>query len=255
MVLDESRLSAIIEGERSFYDDTVEFRSDDRFRMGTGDFILTQIEPDMHVLDIGCGSGNTLIRGADSFAYGLGIDNDPEHLNMAESRLRESGTHNIAFRQIDFESMTDEIKSESFDLVFSQRGPLDSEPTIRAAIEILKPDGLLFAEVIGKEHHREVGRFFKIPEDPERMTVEQTRTAMAQGGVDVRMVADMFSKRIYPNVYAWFQFQCNIWGWLGMSLPEPDDPRIRLFAEHNTDAKGEIETTHHVTWIGGVKRQ
>lgn len=42
--------------------------------------------------------------------------------------------------------------------------------------------------------------------------------------------------------------------WLGIPLPEPDDPRIALFAERNTIATREIETTHHVAWVAGVKR-
>lgn len=87
------------------------------------------------------------------------------------------------------------------------------------------------------------------------MTLAQTRAEMERNGVEIRIVADLFSKWIYPDVYRWFQFQCNIWNWLGEPLPAPDDPRIELFAAQNTTANGEIDTTHHVTWIGGVKRR
>jgi hypothetical protein len=52
-------------------------------------------------------------------------------------------------------------------------------------------------------------------------------------------------------VYAWLEFQCNIWSWVGVGLPELDDARIALFAERHTIATGEIETTHHVVRVAG----
>jgi len=55
-------------------------------------------------------------------------------------------------------------------------------------------------------------------------------------------------------MYAWMEYICNLWTWLGILLPEPDDPRIALFAERNTTTTGEIETTHHVAWVAGVKK-
>jgi hypothetical protein len=37
-------------------------------------------------------------------------------------------------------------------------------------------------------------------------------------------------------------------------LPKLDDPRIAQFAERNTTATtDEIEASHHVAWIAGVK--
>jgi len=68
------------------------------------------------------------------------------------------------------------------------------------------------------------------------------------------MAADIITKEFYPDLYTWLQAECNIRAWLGVPLPEPDDPRIALFAERNTIATGEIETTNHVCWVAGVKR-
>jgi len=47
--------------------------------------------------------------------------------------------------------------------------------------------------------------------------------------------------------------RCNLWTWSGLPLPEPDDARISQFAERNTNAEGEIETTHHVAKVAAVK--
>jgi hypothetical protein len=53
-------------------------------------------------------------------------------------------------------------------------------------------------------------------------------------------------------VYAWLVYICNLWTWLGVLLPEPNDPRIAQFAERNTIETGEIETTHHTVLVAGV---
>ena len=70
-----------------------------------------------------------------------------------------------------------------------------------------------------------------------------------QNGFDVRLAADVFTKWIYPDVYAWLQLECDLRAWLGIPLPEADDPRIVQFAEQNTNATGEIETTRHVALV------
>jgi SAM-dependent methyltransferase len=255
MEFDLNRLRAIIERNHAFYDSKMKYQTDNRLHPGTGDFILSQLNRNMRVLDIGCGNGNTLIRGNRQFAHGLGIDNDAEHIRMAEKTIRETGTTNVEFRLLDFEEDSDSIDSESFDFVFSQRGPLDeTTSTIHAAIRILKPDGLILNEQIGKRHLHEVSQVFIRAEDPTELTLNQVRAEMETHGVEIRVVADFFSKRIYPDIYEWFRFQTNIWSWSGESLPTPGDPRIQLFAEQTANPSGEIAVTHHVAWIGGAKR-
>ncbi len=113
---------------------------------------------------------------------------------------------------------------------------------------------MIFCEEIADLHHKEVVEIFGVGSERGRIPkVSEVREMLEQNGFEVRLAADVFSKWIYPDVYAWFQFICNIWTWLGIPLPEPDDPRIGLFAEQNTTATGEIETTHHVAWVAGVK--
>jgi SAM-dependent methyltransferase len=255
MDLDQNRLKTILERDHSFYGLAAVYREDERLLPGTQDFILTQFKPDMRVLDVGCGNGATLTRAHNRFEYGLGIDKDPEHLRMAEDKLKESGATNVEFRLLDFEENPGILEPESFDFVFSERGPMDNSFLIRAALETLRPGGLLFNEVIGKHHLHEVFQIFKRPPDPDVLPSEQILAEMERNGVDIRIVADLYGKRIYPDVYEWLQFQCSIWSYIIEPFPEPDDPRIRLFAEQNALASGEIKVTHHVTWIGGVKRQ
>ena len=215
MELDESRLRSIFENNHAFYDDALTFRKDTRLFPRTGNLILSQFDRSMRVLDLGCGNGDTLIQRHDRFAYGLGIDNDPEHLQIAEEGLKKSGVTNVEFRLLDFEKNHDSLDSESFDFAFSQRGPLDLTPsTIHASARILKSNGLILNELIGKQHLHEVDRVFESPEDPTVMNIEQNRTEMERCGIEIRVVADYYSKRTYPDIYEWFRFQTDIWSWL-----------------------------------------
>ena len=208
----------------------------------------------MRVLDVGCGSGATLLENGHRFASGLGIDDDPAHLRLAAEALQRSGRDNVEFRLLDFREDGQELEAESFDFVFSERGPIGYG--IQAALRVLKEDGLLFCEVIGNLHHQEVNAIFG-PSAPHHQMIralDEVRVAMERNGVSIRIASESVTKRYYPSVYDWLQFQCGIWAWGCGPLPSPDDPRPALFAERYTTTSGEIETTHHVVWTGGVKR-
>lgn len=63
MVLDVERLRAIIAEPHSYYGSKeLRIRKDQRLYPGTSNLLSLQFEPDMEVLDLGCGSGITLIE-------------------------------------------------------------------------------------------------------------------------------------------------------------------------------------------------
>ena len=214
----------------------------------------------MQVLDIGCGNGATLLENSHRFGWGLGIDNDPDHIELAEDALRQKGCTNVEFRLLDFPKDVRELNPASFDFAFTERGPIGYDSFgIQAALRVLKDDGILFCEMIGDLHHQEVAEVFgpgqpRLPRNQTIRTLDQAQVAMERNGVSIRIAADIVRKRYYPSIYEWLQFQCRIWSWSGRSLPSPDDVRLELIAERNTIPSGEIETTHHVVWVGGVKR-
>lgn len=285
MELEQEKLTAILEACYSYYRSRTEsFGEDDRLSPNARDFIASQLRPAMRVLDIGCGNGATLLEHCHRFASGLGVDHDPAHVGLAEEALRESECTNVEFRLLDFPGDAHELEPESFDIAFTERGPIGYDSHgIQAALRVLKDDGLLFCEMIGNMHHQEVAETFGplavagmngdvttlhqqevartfgpgqtcLPHQETIRTLDQARAAMERNGVSIRIAADIVRKRYYPSFYDWLQFQCRIWTWSGKPLPSPDDARFPLFAERNTIPSGEIETTHHVVWVGGVKR-
>ena len=256
--IDQDRVRCILSAEHSFYGShNVAIRKDNRWHPGTGNLIAAQFLPTMHVLDVGCGHGETLLEHSTRFETGIGIDYDPNHIQMAQQARVTRDVKNVKFLLLDFPREFKRLPPASFDIVFSQRGPIDETSlSIQAALRLLRPHGLLFCELMGELHHQEARELFKYQLSSNHMTrkVEQARTAMERNGVSIRLAADIVTKWYYPDIYAWLQSQCDIWAWLGVPFPEPNDPRIHLFAEQNTIVTGEIETTHHVVWVAGVKQ-
>ncbi len=257
MELDRDRVRAILEADHSYYGTRpVGTREDDRLAPRASDFIASQLEPDMRVLDLGCGNGASLLENSHRFAWGLGIDSDPAHVALAQEALGHADCDNVEFRLLDFVEDGSELEPASFDFVFSERGPIGyNSHGIQAALRVLRDDGILFCEMIGDLHHQEAGELFGHGPRRNQMirTLDQARVAMERNGVSIRIASEIVTHRYYASIYDWLEFQCGIWAWGGGQLPSPDDPRLTLFAERCTTPSGEIETTHHVVWVGGVK--
>lgn len=257
MELDQKRLKSILNQDHSYYGSRpAKYRTDGNIAPRATEIIASQFHPEMRVLDIGCGNGGTLLENACRIDSALGVDNDPEHIELAEENRIARDVQNVEFRLLDFPTEGNALEPVSFDFVYSERSPIGYDSFgVRAALRILKPGGLIFCELIGELHHQEAREVFG---DRTRLSQtitvqDQMRVAMERNGVGIRLAADVVEKRIYPDIYEWLQFQCSIWAWGGGSLPRYDDPRLKLFAERNTISSGEIETTHHVVWAGGVK--
>ena len=257
MELDRDRVRAILEADHSYYSPgPAGTRIDDRLAPRASDFIASQLRPDMRVLDIGCGNGASLLNSCNRFASALGIDDDPAHIGLAQDALKQRRCDNVEFRLLDFLEGSGQLEPESFGFVFSERGPIGYNGYgIQAALRVLRDDGILFCEMIGNLHHQEAAEVFgpRLLRNQMIRTLDQARVAMERNGVSIRIAAEIVTNRYYPSIYDWLEFQCGIWAWSGTPLPSPDDARLALFAERCTTATGEIETTHHVVWVGGVK--
>jgi SAM-dependent methyltransferase len=258
MQLDQDRIRAILNDEHSYYGrGDIPIRVDDRWHPKWQNIIAPQLSPTMRILDVGCGSGRFLLETSPRFFSGLGVDHDPDHIDLAQEAKRAEGVSNVDFLLLEYPDGIKQLQPESFDMVVSLRGPVPgTDENIQAAHSLLRPEGLLYCEEIAEEHQKEVTEIFSdhFPKKSTVRKVVELREALERNGFDIRLAADIFTKWIYPDVYAWMQYICNLWTWLDIPLPEPDDPRIHLFAERNMNAAGETVTTHHVAWVAGVKK-
>lgn len=254
-MFDHHRLEQILSADYSYYSGPEPLCAiDDRLQPTSADFIRSTLRPDLEMLDVGCGSGATILAHADRIGSAVGIDNDANHVALARSALAASGRGNVKFEQLGFEQATGAEWDGRFDLVICERGPVgDSIENVRSAVRVLKPDGALLVEMIGELHHQEVAAAWGSKRRQPINTLDTVLVAFDRCGLDIRVAANLITRRRYPDVYEWLKFQCSIWVWSGTPLPQPDDPGLQRFVEQASDNASRIVTTHHVVIVGGVK--
>ena len=103
------------------------------------------MEPDHHILDLGCGTGTFIVRLKRNYptAQVIGLDPDPKALRRAEAKFRRAGLS----VQLD-RGFSDQLpyKDESFDRVFSSfmfhhLDDQQRESTLKEVFRVLKPRG------------------------------------------------------------------------------------------------------------------
>ena len=112
-----------------------------------------QIEPDDHVLEIGCGHGVAATLVCEQLAHGTGhltaIDRSPKMIAAATKRnLAHVDAGRAEFRVATLEDLAAVLEERRFDVVFAVRvGLFDREPTKARALVVpwLKPTGRLHA--------------------------------------------------------------------------------------------------------------
>jgi SAM-dependent methyltransferase len=226
------------------------------------DVIRRAARPEHRVLDIGCGNGRTLIRNAPRFAEGIGLDNSERYLRQARGHAAGAGVRNVRF----VEGLAAELPFEdgSFDLVFSERGPLAwSDVNIGQAMRVLRPGGWTLAETGGAANYREPGLIF----DPDWSltpctTLEREEKARAffdRNGVDVRLVSSWVRERVFADFYEWLKWHLSQWEYYGdwrfdrWPLPDEWKAGIERFLAAVGDDAGRVHIRSHQMWIGGVK--
>jgi len=117
------------------------------------------LQPGMHVIDVGCGSGRftfPMAQQVGSTGSVLGIDIDAGKLQRAERRLQEASITNARFERIG--AGEGKLPHEQFDraLLFAVLGEMSDRETALAAIfQTLKPGGMLcITEGFLDPHHQ-----------------------------------------------------------------------------------------------------
>lgn len=201
--------------------------------------LLTELRPDMEVLDVACGEGVSLeyfVR--EQGAVGTGVDADPLLIERAEGYLRESGLSGRTSFQV---ATPDDLpfRDESFDLVVGELGmaaQVDHETAVRELVRVLRPGGsIAVVHMVWKapveEGRREVLRAH-LGVRPSMLV--ELRRILLEAGIDNVHTEDWtdentaFRQRVrkpFPDFAELFSFREKLgilrrawgrWGWRGV---------------------------------------
>ncbi len=140
-------LMKILESTPSRYDKGLRILTLGRLDQAYYD-LVSYIEENQRVLDLGCGTGALTLRAAKKGAKVKGIDVNSQMLEIARRRATEANlAQNIAFCEMGVGELGEE-KSESYDVVtstlcFSELTEDELVFTLKAVKRILKPNGVL----------------------------------------------------------------------------------------------------------------
>ena len=168
------------------YDPVVSFMGFDRARR-----ILIRganIEPDHHILDIGCGTGTLVVRLKRQYASAqvVGFDPDPKALRRAQMKA----TRATVSVQLD-QGFADQLpyKTESFDRIFStfmfhHLNEQERENMLREVLRVLKPAGLfhLVDFIVDGASHGFLDRLFRSHAQMKDNSNERILRLMSQAG-------------------------------------------------------------------------
>lgn len=111
-------------------------------------------------LDMGCGSGELTIQLSKYCRKIFGIDYCAEYIKTANEDKITKKIKNVVFKVGDGRKLL--FKDNTFDLVYSSRGPLSANSNFfREALRVLKPGGRLIEETIGETDKMELKQIFK----------------------------------------------------------------------------------------------
>lgn len=222
--------------------------------------------PDSRVLDIGCGNGRTLIRNASLFGEGIGLDNYPPHVCLAQETIAASGVANVRIVAGRGDNLP--FEPESFDFVFSERGPVaGNDVNTFNAVRVLRRGGTMLIEGPGPCGYFEPGYIFgfgahdiPIHNVPASGWLEGLSAVMARNGIDVQLAASHIERLVFEDFYEWLKWHLSAWdyyeNWRFVDWPllERQVHGIARFLVMCADEAGRIRVTNHRLWTGGTKR-
>lgn len=100
-------------------------------------------QPDMEVLELGCGTGSTAITHAPHVKHILAIDVSRKMLTIAQAKAEANGVKNVTFRQLDIDELS--APDQTYDVVLGLsilHLVDDKEAIISKVHKMLRPGGL-----------------------------------------------------------------------------------------------------------------
>jgi SAM-dependent methyltransferase len=223
----------------------------------TRDVLRSSLSPDMLVLDVGCGRGDTLLDLGTSFRWGMGIDESPDVM-LAQAKTARSAR---AIPNVDFcgaKAVALPFEQETFDLVFSERGPMGyNDLTLAEALRVLRPGGLIFVEMVGELNSWETRLAFEPGyEKPGALAsvLETEGDRLVRHNVRLHTLASRLQLVEFASMEDWLRYQLFSW-----SPPGRDDltaerlDAIHRFQQIASAGDGRISITGHTLWVAGTK--
>lgn len=223
----------------------------------TRELLRAVLQTDMQVLDIGCGRGDTLLDLATQFAWGVGIDESSEvMLTQAKAAKSNRLVPNVDFFTAKAAALP--FNTESFDLVFSERGPMGyNDITLQEALRVLRPGGLIFIEMVGEWDSWETRLAFEAGyEKPQTLTdgLESEGQRLMRHNVHLHTLASRLQLVEFASVEDWLRYQLYSWSPPGRAaFTEANLEAVHRLQQIATQANGRISITGHTLWVGGVK--
>jgi len=223
----------------------------------TRDLLRGLFRPDMRVLDIGCGCGETLLECAPLFEWGDGIDESADvMIQQANAEQSRRGVRNVQFHAAKAAALP--FEPGIFDVVFSERGPLGgNDVTLREALRVLRPGGLLLIEMIGEWNSWETRTAFepgyvRPPSPMGLLQVEYDR--LERHGVSVQTAASVLETLQFPAFDDWLRYQLYTWSPPGRDTFSKDNMEaVHRFYDLASSGDGAMGVTVHTLWLAGKR--
>jgi ubiquinone/menaquinone biosynthesis C-methylase UbiE/NAD-dependent dihydropyrimidine dehydrogenase PreA subunit len=137
----------ILEGRPGRYDWAIDFLTNGQISHIKDRIVNQYVQPDMTVLDIGCGTGDLAVRAARAGARVTGIDISQGMLAIARKRVMTDGLANkVVVHQAGVVELDRLFEENSFDLitatlVMSELDAAERRWALRELLQVLKPAG------------------------------------------------------------------------------------------------------------------
>lgn len=152
---------------------------------------------DKVALDLGCGDGSFMLRLAQHFQEIVGIEISTERLKLAQAAQKQQGQNNVRFEKQDASHTS--FPDQSFDLVYSRRGPSPYQECQR----LLKAQGHFAMISIGEKDAWELKEIFGRGQGYHvwhTTALEQAIEQLQQAGFAVTYQQDVFFDEYYPLI-------------------------------------------------------
>lgn len=205
------------------------------------DVVRRYLPRESHVLDIGTGGGEVFLGMAADFGSGIGIDLDPEMIQVADSNRHEQSIRHVRFAIMDAREL--QFPDEAFDVVLNRQCSVDVMETAR----VLRSRGVFVTQQVGQSNSLNILHAFGWTPasfgEEWWQPVSELASCFRELGFHIEVQAEY-------DVPYWFRDLPSLVFWLkAVPLPEPFDPEkhwraVKAIVEKNSTARG-IRTNEH----------